>query len=95
MDFNKKKKNNVNIFNKEYNHPYYYMVLDETISEKEVKELNELLHVARVNSKETLDKIIKFYCINFQYESLNWLDIYNIDDMSYIFSNSNYMGDIS
>ena len=85
----------VNIFNKEYNHRYYYMILDGTVTEYEIKELNSLVGVAVPKDKEELRKIIEFYSENYIECSLNWLDVSGITDMSELFKDINYNGDIN
>ena len=106
MDLNNNKlKRNMNIFNKEVNHRYYYKVLNGTVTRDEIKELNSLVSVAVPNGKDELRKIIEFYSNNYPKDSLNWLDVSGITDMSELFSGDNidkisiisnkYNGDIS
>ena len=96
MDLNNTKpKRNTNIFNKELNHPYYYNVLNGTVIEDEIKELNSLVSVAVPKDKNELRKIIEFYSKNYPEDSLNWLDVSGITDMSYLFKETVYNGDIS
>ena len=47
----------VNIFNKEANHPYYYKVLDGTITKDEINELDSLVGVAAPKDKNEFKKI--------------------------------------
>ena len=84
-----------NIFNKEFNHPYYKKVLDGTVTEVEIKELNSFIGAATPNSKQVLQKIIKYYSENYPEDSLNWLDVSEITDMSELFTYNIYNGDIS
>ena len=92
---NGKPKRNMNIFNKEYNHPYYYKVLDETITEDEINELDSLVGVAIPKDKDELRKIIEFYSEKYSKHSLNWLSVSGITDMSHLFEETRYNGDIS
>ena len=90
------KKCNMNIFNKEWNnHPYYQKILNGTVTEDEIKELDSLINVAIPNDKEELQEIIKFYSENYSSYSLNWLCVYRITDMCYLFQFTEYNGDIS
>ena len=84
-----------NIFNKNFNHPYYYKVLDGTAIKDEIKELNFLIGIVAPNDKNELRKIIEFYSKNYPEDSLNWLDVSRITDMSYLFKETVYNGDIS
>ena len=96
MDLNgSKSKYRMNIFNKSYNHPYYYKVLDGTVTINEIKELNSLVGVATPKDDNELQKIIKFYSENYSHDSLNWVDVSGITNMTRLFENSNYNGDIS
>lgn len=92
---NTKPKRNANIFNKNFNHPYYYDILDGKISRTQIKELDTLVNVAVPECKEDLQKIINTYSEKYPYNSLNWLDVSYIIDMSDLFSNTLYLGDIS
>ena len=96
----------VNIFNKECNHPYYYKILNNTINKKEITELNKLYCVAIAEDKEVLKKIVTFYSDKYPSCSMNWLDVSLITDMSQLFGIKNndnthddviymYNGDIS
>ena len=51
----------VNIFSKEYNHRYYYKVINGTVTEYEIEELDSLVGVAIPKDKDELRKIIEFY----------------------------------
>ena len=85
----------VNIFNKNYNHPYYKKVLDGTVTENEIKELNSLVSVAVPKDKSELQKIIKLYSKRYPEYSLNWLCVFEITDMSHLFEKTKYNGDIN
>ena len=90
-----KQKHNINIFNKNFNHPYYYNVLDGTVTEDEIKELNSLVEVAAPKDKNELKKIISFYSKKYPEDSLNWLNVSGISDMRDLFKFTKYNGDIS
>ena len=85
----------VNIFNKEYNHRYYYKVLNGIATYNEIKELNSLINVAIPKDKDELRKIIDFYSKKYSKQSLNWINVSGITDMSHLFENTKYDGDIS
>ena len=89
---------NTNIFNKD--------VLDidkiaadilygNDIDEGVINKLNNYTSVFKVKSKQQLQNIVVWYSNNYPNDSLNWLDVSGITDMSYLFYNHNYNGDIS
>ena len=84
-----------NIYNKEWNHHYYQNVLDGTATKDEINELDSLVGVATPKNKVELRKIIEFYSENYPECTLNWLDVSQITDMSHLFDNTKYNGDIS
>ena len=84
-----------NIFNKNFTHPYYYKVLDKTITEREINELDSMVGVTAPKNKDEFKKIIEFYSKKYPNSSLNWLDVSQITDMSHLFENTKYNGDIS
>ena len=100
--------NNVDIFNKEdsqydnsnYIDNYTYNnILDKLIYAVVVsnEELNYVckLKKYKINTKEELREIIKKYSGKYPIGSLNWLDVSEIKDMSFLFYRSKYNGDIS
>ena len=98
-----KPKRNMNIFNKnvEYEDPtankYYKNMLENgTISIKICNYLRDKINIIKVKSKQDLKKIIKLYKNKpFNTKSLNWLDVSEITDMSFLFCDTQYTGDIS
>ena len=88
-------KNNINIFNKEYNHRYYKKVLNGTVTYKEIMELDSLVNVAVPKDVDELRKIIEIYSEKYSKDSLNWLVVSGITDMSNLFEKTIYNGDIS
>lgn len=98
MNLNNAVKRNKNIFNKEGGDPagiYDKMLNEETVHKYEIDYLNSLVSAVTVNSKDDLKHIIKFYSDNYQNESLNWLDVTRITNMTYLFDATEYNGDIS
>ena len=75
----------VNIFNKKIENPYYQKVLDRTVTVDEIKILNSLEGVTKLKDKNELQKITEFYSERYPYDSLNWLDVSGITDMSHLF----------
>ena len=86
---------NTNIFNKNIANPYYQKILDGTVTKSEIKIMNSWAGITKPKDKDELRKIIKFYSENHSKSSLNWLDISGITDMSHLFENTKYNGDIS
>ena len=96
MDLNRNmQKRNTNIFNKAFIHPYYQNILDDTATKDEIKELNSLVGVVVPKNKDELKKIIEFYSLKYPKDSLNWLDVSRITDMSNLFEETKYNGNIS
>lgn len=96
MNLNGSTKHNNNIFNKKCQHPYYNKLLDGLIDAAEIEELNGLQCVATAENKSDLQRIVEYYSSCYPNESLNWLDVTGITDMSHLFDNGYmYNGDIS
>lgn len=104
MDFNNKNQNHgKNIFNKSIIDPYkiYNNIINtKTVSDSEIKSLNDFTSVVKPNNQSELRIIVKFYSNNYPNDSLNWLNVSEIIDMSRMFAGtfdklSEYNGDIS
>ena len=98
MDFNKNLKHNYNIFNKntvDIEKIFEDILNDDDVREKDIKELNNYISVIKVKTKNQLKKIVNWYSNNYPNESMNWLDVSEITDMSDLFSAIGYNGDIS
>ena len=74
----------------------------DNVTEDEIHYMNTLSNIANVGSNRIyLDKIVKFYSEKFPNDSMNWLNVSQITDMSKLFSGANptntnkYNGDIS
>ena len=68
---------------------------DDDIYDHEVIALNEMESVIKAETSDDLKIIVDFYSEYFPDASLNWLDVSRITDMSYLFYNTTYNGDIS
>ena len=95
MDLNNRKNKHGNIFNKDIIHPYYDKILDGIITEDEIKELNGLTSIVKVRNNDELMTIVDFYSKNYPKDSLNWLDVSRITEMTKLFQYTDYTGDIS
>ena len=98
MNLNDKPKHNINIFNKNALIPieiYKKILNGENVNDYEILALNDFISVVKVESKDDLSTVIDFYSDNYKNESLNWLDVSDITDMSRLFAMSDYNGDIS
>lgn len=101
-----KPKHNMNIFNKntiDFN-KIYKTLLKGKISKNEIYQLNDFISVIKPKDRVELKKIVDFYSNNYPEESLNWIDVSEITDMSHLFAGfyngmkwiyNNYNGDIS
>ena len=101
MDLNNKRKPGNNIFNKVM-FPDQGLcdnilenIYHHNINRNVIKQLNDHVATAHVCSREELDKIVKLYLIYYRNDSLNWIDVSDITDMSQLFNVTNYNGDIS
>lgn len=100
MNLNNNKNIRHNIFNKEtwtvYDDIYDKIIKNNRVSVKSNNIVRDKISVIKVKSKKDLKKIIHAYSVEpFWIEPLNWLDVSEVTDMSYIFDNSIYNGDIS
>ena len=108
MDLSSKSKNKRNIFNKNSIDPY--KILNDKIKQQmynyerndkymltndEITELNGITAAAKIYTVYELKTVIYFYQSYYPKESLNWLDVSEIRDMSTLFKYSIYNGDIS
>ena len=59
--------------------------MSHTIEEKEIHQLNEFTSVIKPKDKRQLETIIYFYSKNYPNDSLNWLDVSDVTDMSDLF----------
>ena len=109
---NNKPKRNMNIFNKKLLDPYvvydkilnsyavYGKINREDIKDYEIEYLNDCVSIVNVDDKYSLHKVVEFYDNFYPNNSLNWLDVSGITDMSKLFSGTyrktnKYNGDIS
>ena len=88
-----------NAHNNEHVDPYkiYDKIINEDndISDYEIMQLNGTVSAVRAENLDDLKLIIDFYSEYYPDASLNWLDVSNIADMSYLFYNTLYIGNIS
>ena len=87
-----------NIFNKNIVIPaeVYRNIIDgKNVEYREIIEVGTMVSAVKVESKDDLIAIIDFYSENYPNESLNWLDVSGITDMSRLFALTDYNGDIS
>ena len=82
-----------NIFNK--NIIDITKIINGEASEDEILQLDEMVMASKPVNKDELKKIATLYSNNYQKNSMNWVDVSEITDMSYIFNYSHYYGDIS
>ena len=103
MDFGKKSNNRMNIFNKniiDFVKMYERLAAGWEIKDDEVKQLNDLYGAVKCRDKRDLQTILAMYAYNYPTDSLNWLDVSEITDMSELFfidkyNINEYKGDIS
>ena len=96
---NSKRKNNVNIFNKNNIidlHDIYDKILHGgNIDKNELEYINNVVSAVKPKDEKILREIIEFYSYFYPNYSLNWLDVSEITDMNHLFENTKYNGDIS
>ena len=99
MDFNNNKKQNKNIFNKnKFIDPgdiYDDIINNSLIDEGKILYLNDYISVVKLKNIQDLYKIVEFYAMLYWDESMNWLDVSGVTDMTDLFRSYNYTGDIS
>ena len=89
-----------NIFNKSILAPldvYDRIIRHEDVHDNEITQLNDDCYASsvRVKDRGNLIRMCRFYSKSYPEDSMNWLDVSGITDMSAIFSSYNYNGDIS
>ena len=104
LDFSDDEHNyTTNIFNKipvNIQEVYDKLVNKEIPHEYDIKFLNDMVSVIKVKDWIPLAQIVSCYLTNFPDDSLNWLDVSDILNMSYLFkgwdkNHNTYNGDIS
>ena len=100
LDFNSDDSEiSANIFNKEIvlkPADIYNLILNGgAVDDYNIKRLNKIISKIKVRNKKELKILIKYYSDNHPLDSLNWIDVSEINDMSYVFKDSMYNGNIS
>ena len=98
IDFNgNEHEYNNNIFNKEpdYISIYRNIISDKHVDENDIKLLNKLESVVKPADRDELRKVVEFYDNHYPNDSLNWLDVSDITDMTELFYDTSFNGDIS
>ena len=90
----------MNIFNKNTVDPQYIfdkILKREEVNDDDIEQLNYIVSAVRPDGVKQLKNIIYFYSRKYKNESLNWLDVSEISDMSDLFTLfcGPYNGDIS
>ena len=99
LDFSDDEQNyNIDIFNKtvaDVNKMYDDMLLNIELPENDIEQLSDMVSVIKPKNRKELKAIIEYYSDYFPDNSLNWLDVSDVTDMSWMFYNQLYNGDIS
>ena len=74
---------------------YQKILNKQKVSNNEIKQANNEIAVIKPKDVKELRKIIEFYSIYYPEDSLNWLDVSDIINMTRLFANTEYNGDIS
>lgn len=71
----------------------------ENLTKEQLKELSDLHYkygfTYKVHIKEELSNIISVICLIDEKANLNWIDVSNLIDLSFVFLSSKFIGDIS
>ena len=84
---------NINIFNKKITNPeeVYNNILDDiNVTYYEIQDLNTQVSLYAAKNSNDLKKIISYYSSNYPNDSLNWIDVSPITDMSRFFNGNLY-----
>ena len=89
--------NDAAIFNKDIIDPesLYDKVISNQLSDNEIAYLENFTSVIKIKNKYELTQIVEYYSDIYPTISLNYLDVSSIFDMSYLFEDTKYTGDIS
>ena len=98
LDFSADSDMDTNIFNKDlYIDPqeiYDKIIKNQHVFDYEIKYLNSKTGAVKTSDND-IYAIADFYSSNYPYDSLNWLDVSDVTNMSQMFKESLYNGDIS
>ena len=98
FDFNSVKKQNKSINAVDTVLKYIIPKIDnrEKLSYDDYDLLKNCVGIYKVSERDVLHGLIKYFTEQFGNEcNLNWIDVSNVTDMSYMFYDSNFNGDIS
>ena len=103
MDFNNNSKRPGNLFNKNIVNPHdvYDRILNsKNIDKYEIEFINGIVSEVMPKNKASLRKVVKYYSKNYPNDSLNWLNVSEMTNLSGLFMGddlhmNNYTGDIS
>lgn len=103
MNLNDKSKSNYNIFNKFVVDPqnvYDRIMHHESVFDYEIIQLNDIISAVKIKNDAKLRVIVHFYSNNYPNDSMNWLDVSNVINMTQMFmgniyGKNKYNGDIS
>ena len=105
LDFSDSGEENVNIFNKEIISPqkiYNNILHGRNVSDDDISMLNLFTAQVTPKIKKDLKTVVDFYSQNYPNDSLNWIDVSHMTNMTRLFSKiagttkkSRYTGDIS
>ena len=102
MDLNRKPKHAANIFNKvilDFENIYNKLLKEihsfipgPVLTNNERDQLNNIISAIKIKDRDTLLDIISYYSKHYPNDSLNWLNVSGITDMSYLFAKNTNNG---
>ena len=74
---------------------YTSILNKKNVNHQDIEYLDEYDSIFKCNDNEELEKIVRFYSDHYSSNSLNWIDVSALTNMTFMFYETKYNGDIS